>query len=395
MHGMPVLIHCDSSPVSEEDGEDDNCFITFTTSESRCDALFEEGLDMVARGDPNSALCTFLETLTALQDCQYTNRLLPTLHQVASAYGVLGEVGKSREILDTLSVMQEALDEEMREKWRERKGKRKGKVGGSLMLEQADCGNLFLKKAESCLKLASEHELNGDHSSALEMAFRLQQYTLGPGHPTTVKSLRNLIAIYTSCPEGSIHSTLCFPGPIIFTSDIKSSSMCSQTSTTPPPLHVHPASCSPSATQHPPPLLAWGSDTFSSSHEALHLFSVDSLQGCGAKKGKELTPIIYSTTTTTATTDSPMPTTAASPTTGTEDSPNCPPLREASTTTTQEDLHSHLIPAASGQLECNGDSHHPYTFTTFPPFRESASLTSFLALLLFFGLTAVAAISLY
>ena len=98
----------------------------FTTSESRCDKLLDRGIDMVAQGDPVAALATFLDTLTALQDCHYTNKLLPTLYHIAEAYRVLGEADKSKEISDTVSLMQEALEDAMKEKWK--KSKKFGRV---------------------------------------------------------------------------------------------------------------------------------------------------------------------------------------------------------------------------------------------------------------------------
>ena len=216
-----------SSTEEEEEGEgDEDCFITFTTSESRCDTLFERGIDMVAQGDPNAALSAFLETLSTLQDCQYCNKLLPTLYQIAEAYRVLGETEKSREITDAVSIMQGALDEAMREKWKERK--RQGRAGSVFseqqqQLQQSDCGALFLKKAESILRESRERD---DMERAVELAenvFRILQFTLGPDHPRTQESLGELIGLYT---RGSpLHLAHCLE-PIIFTATIKS--LCSQ-----------------------------------------------------------------------------------------------------------------------------------------------------------------------
>jgi hypothetical protein len=185
---------------------------------------------MVAQGDPSAALSAFLETLTALQDCQYTNKLLPTLYQVAEAYRILGETDKSMEISDTVSIMQEALDAAMREKWRERK--MLGRVGSMFQDQQqqsTDCGALFLKKAEDTIGLVRELQEKSDLEHAVEsaeIAFRILQFTLGPQHPRTLQSLRDLTTLYTG-PESciSVQLTHCRE-PIIFTAAIKS--LCSQ-----------------------------------------------------------------------------------------------------------------------------------------------------------------------
>ena len=215
-----------------EEEEEEDCYITFTTSESRCDALFDRGIDMVAQGDPSAALSVFLETLTALQDCQYTNKLIPTLYQVAEAYKVLGETEKSREILDTVSIMQEALDAAMREKWKERK--RHGRAGSMFHHHQqqqqsTDCGALFIKKAEECLGLVGELGAKADVEHAVESAesgFRILQFTLGPQHPRTLQTLRDLTTLYTGQEHCiSVQLTHCVE-PIIFTATIKS--LCSQ-----------------------------------------------------------------------------------------------------------------------------------------------------------------------
>ena len=205
---------------SEDGDEQGDCFITFTTSESRCDNLFDQGVDMVGQGDPRAALNTFLDTLTSLQECQYTNKLLPTLHQLAEAYRTLGEMEKAREISDTVCLMQEAMNDTLKEKWKTRKQSRRAKP----VLEQTDYGSLFLQKANSCETLAQDLEQNGDIEQALEhskSAFRIRQYVLGPHSPSTEESLRHLIALYMK--EGSmVHIVPDSAEKIMFTSETQS-----------------------------------------------------------------------------------------------------------------------------------------------------------------------------
>lgn len=344
---------------------------------------------MVAQGDPNAALRIFLETLTALQECQYTNKLLPTLYQVAEAYSVLGEVEKSREISDTVSMMQEALDEVMKEKWKERKAKGKK---ASMLIEQVDCGNLFLKKAESYLILVRDSQDNGDKECAIELtecAFRIQQYVLGPQHPAVIRSLRNIIAYYdgTNTGRSIIHSRY-HPVPIMFTSVIKSS--CTQTSSSPPPFYASKTisfSLSTPSTPSPcpddlPMSLHCTSDTLYSSSENLD----SSLQDSTNIKAIESVPL-HSTMP-----DSPRP----PPVTTMHDSPVPPPLEESTITTTQDVLKQSKSRSSDKDiLECitNNDT-RSYTFP-LPYFNGSANMASFFALILLCSLTALAAISFY
>ena len=218
---MRVCVCVDFSDSEDEDEQGD-CFITFTTSESRCDDLFDQGVDMVAQGDPRAALNTFLDTLTSLQECQYTNKLLPTLHQLAEAYRTLGEMEKAREISDTVCLMQEAMNDTLKEKWKTRKQSRRAKP----VLEQTDYGSLFLQKANSYETLAQDLEQNGDVEQALEhskSAFRIRQYVLGPHSPSTEESLRHLIALYVK--EGNmVHMLPDSAEKIMFTSEIQSPS---------------------------------------------------------------------------------------------------------------------------------------------------------------------------
>ena len=179
---------------------------------------------MVAQGDPSSALSIFLETLTALQECQYFNKLLPTLYQIGENYGVLGEEGRAQEISSTVSVLQEILNEAVIEKWRGRK--KQGRRNGSMFSESqqpTDCGALFLKKAKDILCELRERDDKENVTYLAENAFRIVQFTLGPCHPETLESLRELMALYTG---GSVfHITHCLE-PIIFTATIKS--LCTQ-----------------------------------------------------------------------------------------------------------------------------------------------------------------------
>ena len=365
------LCHLFTDPNSSDNEDEEDCFIMFTTSESRCDKLFDRGIDMVAQGDPVAALTTFVDTLTALQDCHYTNKLLPTLYHIAEAYRVLGEADKSKEISDTVSLMQEALDDAMKEKWKKSKF---GRV--TTLSENSDCGSLFLQKADTCESLARDSEANGNLEQALELAeheFRIRQYTLGPQSPTTVRSLRNLIAIYKRAGK-SLHFTH-NTEPIIFTSVMKSS--CPQPCT--------PSTCEPSP---PSPYFnvspsLWAStpysepeaSTLSSNPEVSKPFSSPEtlpVEPCIQQEEEEMIPFLIGST---------------------NSSPRCLP---PTTLVTPQDV----VMDSSGdkpKLDSCSGSHCgsealSYSYAP-PPLSDSAHLASLCTLLLVFSVTAVTAFS--
>jgi hypothetical protein len=353
---------------SSEDEDEEDCFITFTTSEGRCDKLFDRGIDMVAQGDPVAALSTFLDTLTALQECHYSNKLLPTLYHIAEAYRVLGEADKSREISDTISLMQEALEDAMKEKWK--KSKKLGRIGA--LSDQGDCGSLFLQKADTCESLARDFEENGDLERALELAeheFRIRQYTLGPQNPTTVRSLRNLTASYKragKAPHFTHNSE-----PIIFTSVIKSScpqsctpTTCVETST--PSSYFEATSSSKVST---PPSESEEASTLPSISEAPKLSSLTETPPVepSVYQEEEILPFLIGNT---------------------NNSPRCLP---PSTLVSPQDV---LMDTSSDKdisgPQCGSET---FSYSFPPPISDSANLASFCTLLLVFSVTAMTALS--
>ena len=333
-------VQSDDHGVSEDGDKEEECFISFTTSESRCDNLFDRGLDMVAQGNSRAALHTFLETLTALQECQYTNKLFPTLYQVAEVYKVLGEEEKFKEISDALSIMQEALNEAVRVK----KGRGRGRG------EHGDCGSLFLQKVATLERRAHDSEEKGDVTSALhlaESAFRVQQYTLGLRHPDTAQSLTNLMASYTKL--GEVVHLANDADPILFTSVIKSScqhpsATCTQSSSS--HLNSHPTSHSQShsqTTSHSD--VSWNCE---------HCFS------CSAEAPSEGCYV---------------------------DSPSC--LQGDTATTTQD------VFIEKPQLECERDMKSDFPTVSHEPSPPSTDLTSVFTFLVIFSVTAIVALSFF
>lgn len=299
---------------------------------------------MVARGDPRAALSTFLETLTALQECQYTNKLFPTLYQLAEMYKVLGEVEKSTEISEALSIMQEALNEATKEK---KKGRGRGKA------QQGDCGSLFLHKAAALEGLAHDLEEKGDIACALhfaESAYRIQQYTLGPRHPETVQTLTNLVAFYAKL--GEVVHIANDAEPITFISVIKSSSQ---------QLSTQYTQCTQSFPSH--------SKSQTISHSDLSSFHWNCGISCTAEEAPSETRegcYLYS--------------------------PSC--LQRDTTT---QDVIKYSKPGCE-QKECDTDTNGDFptlNFESFPPSNEYTDLTSLLTFLVIFSVTAIVALSFF
>lgn len=363
----------------------------FTTSESRCDDLFDRGLDMVAQGDPVAALNIFLDTLTALQECQYTNKLLPTLFQLGDAYRVLGETEKSREISDTVSLLQEALEDAMKKKYSSRV---------RTLQEQKDSGSLYLQKAEVRESIAQDLEKNGDFERALEYSesvFRIRQYTLGPRNPTTARTLSNLIALYARDGK-TVHVTHC-SDPIIFTSVIRSTcppatqSSCTEPSTlsTPSPsseyTHSPPSeSTTLSSYTEPSTLLS----TMTPSSEFMHSLPPESTTLSSCSETEASPPTLHTATL-------PQPISCADHNVFSLDSvaPRCLQASPNTTIASQEVcIHSLLASGDKLQLECSSlecstaaVSHHSFSDTTNP--------VSYYTLLIAVSIIAVTALSFY
>lgn len=80
-----------------EDESDGESPIVFTTSESRCEQLYHEGLEMQCRSDLEGALSCFLRCLEGMQQCEYFAKLPQTLHQLSTVYSILNCSDKAEE----------------------------------------------------------------------------------------------------------------------------------------------------------------------------------------------------------------------------------------------------------------------------------------------------------
>ena len=70
----------------EYDGEgsdEEDAFISFTTTESKCEQLYEQGLHYKCMGELEQSLTSFSKCLEGVHSCQYFAKLPQTLHQLA------------------------------------------------------------------------------------------------------------------------------------------------------------------------------------------------------------------------------------------------------------------------------------------------------------------------
>lgn len=170
----------------------------------------------MTQGDTMEALATFLDCLVALQECQYTSKLLPTLHQLASVYLAQGEIEKAEEISELCSLLQDVVTGASERSTSVKKSRR-------TVMEFTDYGKLFLQKAKHLEDLTRHLVKTGDVQQAIEHAqnvFRVHQYVLGLKSSTTEGSLRDLILLYTKAGY-KVHCVR-DSETIVFTSEILS-----------------------------------------------------------------------------------------------------------------------------------------------------------------------------
>ena len=173
---------------------------------------------MASQNKTTEALSTFLNCLTALQECRYTSKLLPTLLKLADLYRSLGQLNKSQELLEACSVMEAVLEDAFEKILASKKSRRSKAVAE----QQCDCDQLFLQKADELESLAHDLTKIDTHHQAIEHAqnaFRIRQYVLGLQNPSTEKSLRELMHLYAQTGR-SAHNLPVSPEKILFTSEI-------------------------------------------------------------------------------------------------------------------------------------------------------------------------------
>ena len=203
----------DPSTYSMDDSDQEDGGISFTTTETKCERLFEQGLKQKLSGEVQSSLSCFLDCLRGMQECQYFSKLPQTLRHLGELYHILGSYDKAVEFAQAEKLFYEAVivgtgcdsarkDDAAKRVKSKRKpfGKRRSSSrssgGGS---NPAEYGELLIKKADEYEMLARictkerKFELAVDYSGK---AAKLKRSVYGPDHPVTLASLEYFTLVY-------------------------------------------------------------------------------------------------------------------------------------------------------------------------------------------------------
>ena len=203
---------------SDEDWDEGDTFISFTTTESKCEQLFEEGLQYKTRGELDQAEPCFLKCLEGMQECQYFAKLPQTLHFLAEIYQSLQCYDKavefaSAEKLFYEAVLIDATQSQVRETTTkpvaagEKKPRGKRRPFSKKPKDQswrrgsnpAEYGDLMIKKADEYHHLAKLCADQKKYKLALDYcgkAVKIRKSVFGDNHPVTVETLDYLTVLY-------------------------------------------------------------------------------------------------------------------------------------------------------------------------------------------------------
>ena len=132
------------------DEDEEDAFISFTTLESKCERLYEQGLEFKHQGDLQESLSFFLKCLEGMQECQYFAKLPQTLHQLSDLYRSLEHLERADDYSKAEKLFYEAITTEPRAVAAKEKRRpfKKSKSISSVAYNPAEYANLLSKKAE-------------------------------------------------------------------------------------------------------------------------------------------------------------------------------------------------------------------------------------------------------
>ena len=212
----------------DEDWDEGDTFISFTTTETKCEQLFEEGLQYKMRGELDRALQCFLKCLEGMQECQYFAKLPQTLHILAEIYQSLQCYDKavefaSAEKLFYEAVLIDATQAQNRETTTgaagEKRPRGKRRPFSKKPRDQswrrgsnpAEYGDLMIKKADEYNLLAKlcadqkKYELALDYCGK---AAKIRKSVFGDSHPVTTETLDYLTVLYAEVGRAEYSAAL-------------------------------------------------------------------------------------------------------------------------------------------------------------------------------------------
>ena len=200
--------HPRNDSTGDEDWDEGDTFISFTTTETKCEELFEEGLQHKLKGELNEAIPCFLKCLEGMQECHYFAKLPQTLHTLAEIYQSLNCYDKAVEFAQAEKLFYEAVIlDSTKSQVGEGKPKTKRKPFSKKPRDQswrrgsnpAEYGDLLVKKADEYIHLAKLCAEQKSFELALDYcakAAKVQKSVFGDTHPVTIETLNYLTVLY-------------------------------------------------------------------------------------------------------------------------------------------------------------------------------------------------------
>lgn len=182
------------------DESDEESPIIFITSESRCEQLYHQGLEMQHRNDLEGALSSFLKCLEGMQKCEYFAKLPQTLHQLSEVYKCLNYTDQAEEYARAEKLFYQAVITESPRAAREGGAKSKTKrkpfskkprTVTSDVCNPAEYFPVLAKKAEEFDRLSRACAEEGKFHLALDhcsKAVTIRECIYGQNHYLTVAS---------------------------------------------------------------------------------------------------------------------------------------------------------------------------------------------------------------
>lgn len=175
-------MHADASETDEED-----TFITFKTTETKCDEMYHQGMQLKTNGYVQEALACFLECAKLMRDTQYSKRFPQTLREIAELYRSLQFHEKAAGFVKAELFFYESL----------LNGPQYEDVRCSA--SAAEDKEALIRRADEYEKMAQVNRSQNKHKCALNScgrAVRLRQAIFGTENELTLRTIEYFAVLY-------------------------------------------------------------------------------------------------------------------------------------------------------------------------------------------------------
>lgn len=201
----------DTDRYDGEGSDEEDAFISFTTTESKCEQLYEQGLHYKCMGELEQSLTSFLECLEGVHSCQYFAKLPQTLHQLSDLSREAQLYEQAEVYSKAESLFYEAVAAansnpqtareggDVRQKTKRRPFSKKPKVAKS-PVNPADYDGLLRKKANEFDRLARAFAEEGKFDLAMDYsdkAVTIKKSVLGQKCHTSSHSMDYFRTLYS------------------------------------------------------------------------------------------------------------------------------------------------------------------------------------------------------